>query len=79
MRPIFGAGHTINQATRVIAPRWPCEDPVSLVSVVTKDVSGTIYPARPLRPYAPRLWQRICAAYLVLCGRAAAVRWLAPD
>lgn len=76
--PLFGGGHTINQATRPADATWPCQDVVELISNVTR-VSGAVYPARPLRAYAPGLWERAAAAWLVLRGRAAAVRWVARD
>lgn len=76
--PLFGGGHTINQATRPTEATWPCQDAVELISNVTK-VDGAIYPARPVRTYAPRLWERLAAAWLVLRGQAAAVRWIARD
>lgn len=78
-KPIYGAGHTINDARRVTGVSWPCEDPTELISTVTHGADGLIYPAKPLRHYAPRLWQRMRAAWLVLRGDAAAVRWQAHD
>ena len=77
--PLFGGGHTINQATRPTEATWPCQDVVELISNVTRDGTGTVYPARPVRAYAPGLWERFAAAWLVLIGRAAAVRWMARD
>lgn len=78
-RPVLGGGHTIRQATRPAPARYPCEDAVELISTVTRDDGGSVYPAKPLRPYAPDLWQRLSAAWLVLRGDAAAVRWLSHD
>ena len=72
-----GAGHTINSATRVTGYAWPAVDPIDLISTVTQGADGLIYPAKPLERYAPRFAQRIAAAWLVLIGKAAAVRWLA--
>lgn len=75
-RAIRGAGHTINQATRITGHAWPAVDPIELISTVTTGDDCLIYPAKPLRHYVPNLRQRMAAAWLVLIGRAAAVRWL---
>lgn len=76
---VYGAGHRIDYATRVTGHAWPAVDPIELVSTITHTADGTVYPAKPLRKYAPSLWQRVCAAWLVLTGHAAAVRWLSHD
>lgn len=76
--PLFGGGHTINLAMRPTEATWPCQDAVELISHVTR-VGGAIYPAKPVRGHAPGLWERLAAAWLVLRGRAAAVRWMARD
>lgn len=78
-RTIRGAGHTISQATRITGYAWPAVDPVDLISTVTQGDDGLIYPAKPLKQYAPGPRQRLAAAWLVLTGRAAAVRWLEHD
>lgn len=78
-RPIRGAGHTINQATRVTGYAWPAVDPIDLVSTVATGDDGLVYPAKPLKKYAPGFYQRVRAALLVLTGRAAAVRWIEHD
>lgn len=75
-RAIRGAGHTINQAACVSGYAWPASDPIELVSTVTTGDDGLIYPAKPLRDYAPNFYQRLAAAWLVLTGSAAAVRWV---
>ena len=74
-RPVFGAGHRFNGAKRVTGVSWPCEDPMELVSNLTYDDAGNTVPAMPSRRYHPKLRQRVAAAWLVLTGRAAAVRW----
>ena len=79
MKAIRGAGHTISQATKITGHAWPCVDPIDLICTVTTGDDGLIYPAKPLRRYAPRLGQRLRAAWLVLMGDAAAVRWRAHD
>lgn len=70
-----GAGHTINQATRITGYAWPAVDPIELISTVVTGNDGLIYPAKPLPRYVPGMWQRMAAAWLVLVGRATAVRW----
>jgi hypothetical protein len=67
-----GAGHTFNQG-RLPAYEWPCEDPLELISTLSKGDDGIWWPARPVGGLD--FEKRIRAAWLVLTGKAAAVRW----
>lgn len=74
-RVIAGAGHGCNVSRKPLPAKWPCEDAWDLVCNIVK-VEGGWMPAKPLPgPWRREMKRRIAAAWLVLRGEAAAVRW----